>query len=76
MSCGRAGALCIEWAVEGLELSTCGRGGSGGGVPSRDGKEMLLDDVVHEALFIMLSVGLAKSCWSTLPLCFEDALLP
>ena len=68
----------IEWDVEGRGLSnpSCGRGGSGGGVPSLDGAITLLAEALRDMLFIMLSVGFAKSCletpWSTF---FADALL-
>jgi hypothetical protein len=78
MSCGLEGALCRvcrEWAVDGLELTSCGRGGSGGGVPSLDGCVTLLEDAVREALFMMFSVGFAKSRDSTLLVVFDDALL-
>jgi hypothetical protein len=74
-SCGLDGARWTERAVEGRELTGGGRGGNGGGVPSRDGCDMLAEDVVREALLIMCSVGFAKSRCSTWPAVFSDALL-
>jgi hypothetical protein len=53
-SCGREGA--VEWDVPGRESSpSCGRGGSGGGVPSIDAMELF--DVLREKLRIMFRVG-------------------
>ena len=67
----------MEWAVEGRELATasCGRGGSGGGVPSLEGKE--LADVLREKVRIIFSVGFAKSCCSirSADFAFIEALL-
>lgn len=76
-SCGREGALCIECDVDGRELRypSCGRGGNGGGVPSREGDERPLVDVLRDMLFIMFSVGFAKSCCSPLSAFLEEALL-
>lgn len=54
----------IECAVEGRDSrASAGRGGSGGGVGSRDASELV--DALRENLLMMLSVGLAKSCDST-----------
>lgn len=60
-SCGRAGV--VEWDVEGREPSrpNCGRGGSGGGVPSLDGSDSALADGLRERLWMMFSVGLVKA---------------
>jgi hypothetical protein len=66
-SCGRTGA--VECDVVGLDprkLMFLGRGGSGGGVPSRETVEMALVDVFRERLCIRPSVGFTKSCCSTL----------
>ena len=65
-SCGREGVLRIECEVDGRELRnpSCGRGGSGGGVPSREGVEMPLTEALRDMLFMMFSVGFAKS-WCT-----------
>lgn len=64
---GRDGALewASEWAVEGRELSVSsrGRGGSGGGDSSWDASE--LAEALREKLWMMFSVGLAKSRAST-----------
>lgn len=67
-SCGLDGALRIEWDVEGRGLMnpSCGRGGSGGGVPSLEGAMTLLAEALRDRLFIMFSVGFAKSCLETL----------
>lgn len=75
-SCGRDGARLTECEDVGRDESvgtpSCGRGGSGGGVPSLDGEVVPLYDGLREALPMMLSVGLAKSCCST-PSLFCDA---
>jgi hypothetical protein len=42
-----------------------GRGGSGGGVPSRDGDEMPVVELLRDRFFIMFMVGFAKSFCST-----------
>jgi hypothetical protein len=64
--CGRA--TVMEWEEVGREVNvetpSCGRGGSGGGVPSRDGDETWLCEGLRGAWPIMLNVGLAKSCCS------------
>jgi hypothetical protein len=66
-SCGRAGVT--ECDDEGRDVKagtpSCGRGGSGGGVLSLEGEDMPLYEGLREALPIMPSVGLAKSCCST-----------
>jgi hypothetical protein len=69
--------LRIECEVEGRELRnpSCGRGGSGGGVPSLDGDEVPLVELRREALLMMFSVGFAKSCCSTRFALFAEALL-
>ena len=55
-SWGREGA--VEWDVPGRESNpSCGRGGSGGGVPSPDAME--LSDVLREKLRIIFRVGFA-----------------
>ena len=68
-SCGREGALLTECDDAGRDVKvgtpSCGRGGSGGGVPSLDGVVVPLYEGLREALPIMLNVGLAKSCCST-----------
>jgi hypothetical protein len=52
MSCGLDGALCMEWDVDGRAWTypSCGRGGSGGGVPSRDGVESALVEALRDRL--------------------------
>jgi len=78
MSCGLDGAFRMEWDVEGLELRnpSCGRGGSGGGVPSLDGAATLLVEALRDMLFVMFNVGFAKSCCATLLSAFlKEALL-
>lgn len=68
-SCGRDGARAIECDDVGRDekagMPSCGRGGSGGGVPSLDGEETPLYEGLRDALPIMLNVGLAKSCGCT-----------
>lgn len=68
-SCGLEGARLIECEDVGRDervgTPNCGRGGSGGGVPSLDGEVAPLYEGLREALPMMLSVGLAKSCCST-----------
>ena len=68
-SCGRDGARAIECDDVGRDedagTASCGRGGSGGGEPSLDGEETPLCEGLRDALPIMLSVVLAKSCCST-----------
>lgn len=68
-SCGRDGARLTECddvgRVERDGMLSCGRGGSGGGVPSLDGEVAPLHEGLREALPMMLSVGLAKSGCST-----------
>ena len=76
-SCGRDGARLTECEDAGRDGCTpscsCGRGGSGGGVPSLDGEvEVVAPLVLYEGLredealrAMMLSVGLAKSSCST-----------
>lgn len=64
-----------ECEVEGREAgsSRFGRGGSGGGVPSLDTAEVsdrAEDDAFLDRVLIMLIVGLAKSCCSTLSFFF------
>ena len=44
-------------------------------MPSREGEEMPLVDVLREMLFIIFSVGFAKSCCSTSSAFLEEALL-
>jgi hypothetical protein len=66
-NCGRTGA--IECDVVGLDprkLIFLGRGGSGGGVPSRETVEMALVEVFRDRLCMRPSVGFTKSCCSTL----------
>jgi hypothetical protein len=77
MSCGLDGDLRIECDVVGRELRnpSWGRGGSGGGVPSRDGNDTPLVELRREALVMMFSVGFAKSCCSTRSAFFAEALL-
>jgi hypothetical protein len=77
MSCGLDGDLRIECDVDGRELRnpSWGRGGSGGGVPSRDGDDTPLIELRREALFMMFSVGFAKSCCQTRSAFFAEALL-
>jgi hypothetical protein len=77
MSCGLDGDLRIECDVDGRELRnpSWGRGGSGGGVPSRDGDDTPLIELRREALFMMFSVGFAKSCCPTRSAFFAEALL-
>jgi hypothetical protein len=73
-SCGLDGA--VEWDVPGRESNpSCGRGGSGGGVPSFDAIE--LPDALREKLRIIFRVGFAKSCASMGSPFFDlkDALL-
>lgn len=68
-SCGRDGARSIECDDVGRDekvgTPNCGRGGSGGGVPSLEGEETLLYEGLRGALPAVLGVGLAKSCGST-----------
>jgi hypothetical protein len=76
-SCGRDGARLTECDDGGRDECTpscnCGRGGSGGGVPSLDGEvEVVAPLVLYEGLredealrAMMLSVGLAKSSCSS-----------
>lgn len=67
----------MECDVDGREerKPSCGRGGSGGGVPSLDGDDTPLTEALRETLCIMFSVGLAKSCCSTLSAFCTEALL-
>jgi|TARA_R110002003_G_scaffold68_13_gene6153 hypothetical protein len=76
-SCGLEGDVWIEWDVEGRELRnpSWGRGGSGGGVPSRDGDDTPLTEALREMLFMMFSVGFAKSCCSMRSAAVDEALL-
>jgi hypothetical protein len=79
-SCGLEGALRIErveYDVDGRAWRTLGRGrgGSGGGVPSRDGGERALVEALRERLCMMFSVGFAKSCCSTLSTLLDVTLL-
>jgi hypothetical protein len=51
----------VEWDVPGREGNpSCGRGGSGGGVPSTEAIEF--SDALREYLRIIFSVGFAKPC--------------
>lgn len=71
-SCGLAGAK--ECEVEGRDSNGArffGRGGSGGGVPSRETKDKALVEVWREMLCMTLIVGLPKSCCSVVLLGFE-----
>jgi hypothetical protein len=44
-------------------------------VPSREGDEIPLVEVLRDILFMMPSVGFAKSCCSTLSAALDEALL-
>jgi len=60
-SCGRVGAIkrVVEWDVDGREVSApSGRGGSGGGVPSHDGSELV--DVRRDRACIRPRAELAR----------------
>jgi hypothetical protein len=76
-SCGLDGAFRIECEVEGRELMypSCGRGGSGGGVSSRDGEDTPLVEALRDMFFMMPSVGFAKSFWSTWSAFLNEASL-
>jgi hypothetical protein len=63
-----------ECEVEGRDSSgalALGRGGSGGGVPSREMKDKALVEGCRVTLRINLRVGLLESCWSVVLLVFD-----
>lgn len=61
-SCGLAGVDERDEPDAGPTLSKpgCGRGGSGGGVPSLDGTESALADALRDRPWMMFKVGFAK----------------
>ena len=72
ISWGLEGDFRIECDVDGREVRIRGRGGNGGGVPSRDGDEIPLVEALRVTLLMIFSVGFAKSCCSISSL-FVDA---